>query len=404
MKRWKKILVVLLVVVIISQLPFAYRRYRLGQLHAGIQQLNSQRRLEQDHTGFIEYKGVIHVHSSLGGHSRGTFEEIIEAANANQLNFVVMTEHPSKNFNTTEMTLKGVHAGVLFINGNELTTRNEDRLLIMPGDETASGAAGSSTKDVLSRERNKGALAFVAYPQEFRSWDASDYDGVEVYNLYTNARQINPLVMFFDGLWSYRGYPDLLFATFYAKPAESLQRWDEALTTRRKRIVAIAGNDAHANLGISLNDSSGKTLLGFRLDPYERSFHLVRVHVLIPKEKALDSDTLLAALAAGHCFIGFDLFCDSSGFRFTASNTSQNKIQGDEIRLEKQVRLGITTPVSSRVVLLRDGNAVQEWSEVRVKDFVVTERGSYRVEIYLPQLPKPISDQPWIISNPIYVQ
>ena len=404
MKCWKKILLVLLVVVIISQLPFAYRRYRLGQLHAGIQQLNSQRRVEQDHTGFIEYKGVIHVHSSLGGHSRGTFEEIIEAANANQLNFVVMTEHPSKNFNTTEMTLKGVHAGVLFINGNELTTRNEDRLLIMPGDETASGAAGSSTKDVLSRERNKGALAFVAYPQEFRSWDASDYDGVEVYNLYTNARQINPLVMFFDGLWSYRGYPDLLFATFYAKPAESLQRWDEALTTRRKRIVAIAGNDAHANLGISLNDSSGKTLLGFRLDPYERSFHLVRVHVLIPKEKALDSDTLLAALAAGHCFIGFDLFCDSSGFRFTASNTSQNKIQGDEIRLEKQVRLGITTPVSSRVVLLRDGNAVQEWSDVRVKDFVVTERGSYRVEIYLPQLPKPISDQPWIISNPIYVQ
>src|SRR5712691_4519042 len=404
MKRWKKILLVLLVVVIISQLPFAYRRYRLGQLHAGIQRLNSQRRVEQDHTGFIEYKGVIHVHSSLGGHSRGTFEEIIAAANANQLNFVVMTEHPSKNFNTAEMTLKGVHGGVLFINGNEVTTRNEDRLLIMPGDETASGAAGSSTKDVLSREKIRGALAFVAYPQEFRSWDSSDYDGVELYNLYTNARQINPFVMFFDGLWSYRSYPDLLFATFYAKPAESLKRWDEALTTKRQKIVAIAGNDAHANVGISLNDSSGKTVLGFKLDPYERSFHLVRVHILIPKEKALDSETLLAAIAAGHCFIAFDLFCDSSGFRFTASNTNENKIQGDEIRLAKEVRLGVSTPASSRVVLLRDGNAVQEFSDVRAKDFVVTERGSYRVEVYLPQLPKPISDQPWIISNPIYVR
>jgi hypothetical protein len=404
MKRWKKILLVLLVVVIISQLPFAYRRYRLGRLDAGIQQLNSQRRVEQDHTGFIEYKGVIHVHSSLGGHSRGTLEEIIAAANANQLNFVVMTEHPSKNFNSAGMTLKGIHGGVLFINGNEVTTGNEDRLLIMPGDEMASGAAGSSTKDVLSREKIKGALAFVAYPQEFRSWDASNYDGVEVYNLYTNARQINPLIMFFDGLWSYRSYADLLFATFYAKPVESLKRWDEAITTRRKRIVAIAGNDAHANVGISLNDYSGKTLLGFRLDPYERSFHLVRVHVLIPTTKALDSDTLLAAIAMGHCFIAFDLFGDSSGFRFTASNTNENKVQGDEIGLEKEVRLGVSTPASSRVVLLKDGSAVQESSDVRAKEFVVTERGSYRVEIYLPQLPKPVSDQPWIISNPIYVR
>lgn len=404
MKRWKKIALASLVIVALSQIPFAYRRYKLGRLNAAIQLLNSQRRIDHSDRNFAEYKGVIHVHSFLGGHSTGNFEEIIAAANVNQLNFVVMTEHPSKNFNTAEMTLKGVHGGVLFINGNEVTTGNEDRLLIMPGDEMASGAAGSSTKDVLSREKIRGALAFVAYPQEFRSWDASDYDGVELYNLYTNARQINPFVMFFDGLWSYRSYPDLLFATFYAKPVASLKRWDEALTTRRQKIVAIAGNDAHANVGISLNDSSGKTLLGFRLDPYERSFHLVRVHVLIPQEKALDSDTLLAAIAAGHCFIAFDLFCDSSGFRFTASNTNENKIQGDEIGLAKEVRLGVSTPASSRVVLLRDGNEVQEFSDVKAKDFVVTERGTYRVEVYLPQLPKPISDQPWIISNPIYVR
>src|SRR5712691_929792 len=404
MKRWKKFLLVLLLALVISQAPFAYRWYKLGRLHSAIQLVNSSRLPDSEQTNFAEYKGVIHVHSFLGGHSSGNFEDIIAAANLNQLNFVVMTEHPSKNFNTAEMTLKGVHGGVLFINGNEVTTRNEDRLLIMPGDETASGAAGSSTKDVLSREKIRGALAFVAYPQEFRSWDASDYDGVELYNVYTNARQINPFVMFFDGLWSYRSYPDLLFATFYAKPDASLKRWDEALTTRRQKIVAIAGNDAHANVGISLNDSSGKTLLGFRLDPYERSFHLVRVHVLIPKEKALDSDTLLAAIAAGHCFIAFDLFCDSSGFRFSASNTNQNKIQGDQIGLEKEVRLGVSTPASSRVVLLRDGNAVQEFTDVRAKDFVVTERGTYRIEVYLPQLPKPISDQPWIISNPIYVR
>ena len=37
---------------------------------------------------------MIHVHSFLGGHSAGTFTEVITGAKANQLDFVIMTEHP----------------------------------------------------------------------------------------------------------------------------------------------------------------------------------------------------------------------------------------------------------------------------------------------------------------------
>jgi hypothetical protein len=401
MRRWKKIALALLVMVVLSQLPFAYRRYKLGRLNAAIQLLRSQLRPGHSDSNFAEYKGVMHVHSFLGGHSTGNFEEIIAASQANELNFVVMTEHTSENLNTAEMTLKGFHGGVLFINGNEVSTLDRDRLLLIPGNGSAAG--GYPTQQVVTQARARGALIFIAYP-ELKNWEGSGYDGVEVYNLYTNARKINPLIMFFDGLWTYQSYPDLLFASFYAKPAEALKKWDRAIATGRRKLVAIAGNDAHANIGFSLSDSTGKTLLGLRLDPYQRSFRLLRVHVLIPLAKPLDSETLLAAIAAGHCFIAFDMFCDSSGFRFTASNTTENKIQGDEIGLEKEVRLGVSTPASSRVVLLKDGNAVQESSDVRAKEFVVTERGSYRVEIYLPQLPKPVSDQLWIISNPIYVR
>ena len=100
MKRWKKIVLVLLGLIIITQFPFAYRRYRLGRLQTTIAQLNSQRLTSSNPGDFVEYKGVMHVHSFLGGHSTGTFAEIIAAANANQLNFVVMTEHPSPDFDT----------------------------------------------------------------------------------------------------------------------------------------------------------------------------------------------------------------------------------------------------------------------------------------------------------------
>ncbi|MFN2514216.1 MAG: hypothetical protein ABR568_22730, partial [Pyrinomonadaceae bacterium] len=127
---------ILLVLVLLSQIPFAYRRYKLGRLRAAIQQLNSQRVAPQDNDSFTEYKGVVHVHSFLGGHSSGNFEEIIAAAQSNELDFVVMTEHTSHNFNTAAMTLKGTHGGILFVNGNEVTTANADRLLLLPGDES----------------------------------------------------------------------------------------------------------------------------------------------------------------------------------------------------------------------------------------------------------------------------
>jgi len=409
MKRWKKLLLLLLVLLAISQLPFVYRRYKLGRLQAAIQRLNSESVRSENLGGPTEFKGVIHVHSFLGGHSTGTFADIISAAQANQLNFVVMTEHPSSNFNTAEMTLKGNHGGVLFVNGNEVSTAQGDRLLLIPGDAQAADDGKGSTQEVLSRRSN--GLSVVAYPQEFNGWGASGYKGIEVYNVYTNARRINPVVMFFDALWSYRSYPDLLFATFYERPNESLKLWDEQIKQRGERIVATAGNDAHANIGMSLNDSSGKTLLGFKLDPYERSFRLVRMHVLVNlpfsglvNSRSLQEADLLEAISAGHCFIGFDLFGDTTGFRYDAHDEDEDRMMGDEIKLGNEVRLTVGLPVAGRIVLLKDGVVVADKSAVSKMEFVTREKGSYRAEAYLPQLPKPAGDQPWIISNPIYVR
>ena len=410
MKRWKKVLLVLLGLVLLSQLPFIYRRFQLRRLSLAINELNSQRVVDDAESGYLDYKGVIHVHSLLGGHSTGTLADIIEAANADDLDFVVMTEHPARLIDTSEMTLKGVHGKTLFINGSEISAENGDRFLFMPGTPLANNASAKPlTEDVLAQKKIKGSLAFVAYPQEFRSWDAGDYDGIEVYNVYTNARRINALVTFFDGLWSYWGYADLLFTTFYERPNESLQKWDDLTATRNLKLVAIAGADAHANIGFSLLvDGAGKKFLQVRLDPYERSFRLVRNHVLLEKPpgtpEPLDTQLLLSALRSGHCYISFDLLADATGFQFAAENRVEKKIMGDEIGLEDGVRLTVKTPVASRIRLIRDGRVVQEKEGARSQEFPVDQRGVYRVEAYLPQLGKSLSDKPWIISNPIYVR
>src|SRR5712691_3641955 len=316
-------------ILVLSQLPFAYRRYRLARLQKAIQQLESQRAAPQGESDFVDYQGVIHVHSSLGGHSSGTFAELIAAAKTNQLDFLIMTEHPQAEFDTSAMTLSGVHAGILFLNGNEVATASGDRLLLIPGSADAASMSTQTTPEVISKQKAAGGLALAAYPAESQTWQSSSADGVEVYNLFTNARQYNPAVMFFDGLWSYRGYADLMFANFFTRPTENLKRWDEAMSVGRRKLVAIAGNDAHSNIGLSVNDASGKQWLGIKLDPYERSFHTVRTHVLIKKDIGLTREALLEAIAQGHCYISFDLFGDAKGFSF-ATIGGFFGIMGDE--------------------------------------------------------------------------
>jgi hypothetical protein len=398
MKR--RILIVILGLVVVSQLPFAYRRYRLRRLHNAIQQLAGQR-VAPVESEYADYPGVIHVHTALGGHSTGNFAELIAAAKANQLSFVVMTEHPQVEFDTSAMTLNGVHGGVLFVNGNEVATASGDRLLLVPGTADAASMNRQSTQQVIDHQRAGGGLTLAAYPSESNNWQASSVDGVEIYNLFTNSRQIKPVLLFFDGLWAYRGYADLMFANFFARPADNLKRWDDTSLLTNRRLVAIAGNDAHSNVGASLNDSTGKQLLGVKLDPYERSFRTVRTHVLIRRDKQLSRESLLEALSLGHSYISFDIFSAADGFTFSVSNS--DRIMGDEVPISSQPRLVVRTPLPARIVLLRNGEVIDQKSGTSA-EFSLNGTGNYRVEAYLDFLPAPAQGKPWIISNPIYVR
>ena len=65
---------------------------------------------------------------------------------------------------------------------------------------------------------------------------------------------------------------------------------------------------------------------------------------------------------------------------------ARRKIQGDEIALQQGTRLRVRTPVSSRIVVLKDGAVFLDESGINTKELAITERGVYRVEVYLPQL------------------
>lgn len=386
----------------VSQAPFVYTRYRLGRLRAAVQQLNAAREPAPPDDPFDEHAGVFHVHTALGGHSPGRPEEVVAAAVANRLAFVVMTEHPAPGSDTAAATLKGMQAGVLFVNGSELTGTGGGRLFVAPG-LSKTPETPAPLPDLIAVSKREGSLAVLGYPEEIKGTWPEGFDAVEVYNLYTNAKAARGPVLYLNGLWSYAGYADLLFATFYERPAETLRRWDEANADAdaagRRRLAAVAGNDAHANLGL-------ERLSDFRLDPYELSFSLFRNHVLLEKGTPLTAEALVAALRAGRSYIAFDLFGDPTGFRFTADNGAERRTQGDEIPLPAggRVRLKVRSPLKCRAVFFRDGRVAHEEKDTRGTEISVDGSGVYRVELYLDGLGPLLEGKPWVISNPIFVR
>jgi hypothetical protein len=396
LKRRKKIALLLLVLAVLSQIPFLYRHLRIASLSRQIASLNANRTMPASLT-HQDFAGVIHVHTSLGGHSLASLEELIEGAKG--LGFVVVTEHTANLIDTAALTLNGTFNGTLFVGGNELDTHTGDRFLLIPGTHEAYVRRNTETPEFLPPFQKEGRLAFVTYPEKFKSWTTSNFDGVEVFNLSTSTRDVSYPLFIFDMLWAYRNHSDLALAKHLMRPDANLEKYDEA--ARNRRITLFAGSDAHSNIGFHfLGDQTGKKLLRFKFDDYAAVFRVVRTHVLLENGRALTRETLLEALREGHCYIGFDVLGDTKGFSFSAGG----RIQGDEVMLAAGLRLHVAAPAESRIVLLKDGKPISEASASTKLVFHPTDPGTYRVEVFMDSLGRPFDSLPWILSNPIYIR
>jgi hypothetical protein len=400
--KWlKRIILVLLAVLVAVQVPFVYRRYKIGQMAGRLGELEAGR-VARATTGYKEYTGVMHVHTSLGGHSTGTFGELIAAANANGLDFVAMTEHFDERFDTSAMTLNGVYGKTLFVNGQEVDTNDGGRFLLLPGTAESPGFAKMDSKAFLDKVHAEGRIAINNYPDRNRS-GVTDFDGIEAYSLHINAKRANPLAAIGDLLWSFPSYPALTQATHFRKNDDYLNRYDSI--GKEKRLLLTAGADAHSNKGYYLiADDEGNRHIGFKLDPYERVFRLVRMHVLLEEGVPLNRETLIDALRKGHAFVGFDVLGDTSGFSFAAENGVERRIMGDEIALAGGVRLTAAAPGLATFALLRNGEKIGAMADVSEAVFTADRPGTYRVEVYRDRLGEPFDAAPWIMSNPIYIR
>lgn len=390
-------MLILLGVFLLAQIPFIYRRFQIANRAEKVNTLNANR-INFSNPNFAEYKGIIHAHTNLGGHSTATFDELIDGASKANLDFVVMTEHTAENFDSSAKTLNGTYKNVLFIGGHEADTISGDRFLLIPGSAEAFQDARLETPAFLEKYQSQGKIAFVTYPEKFKSWNAN-FDGIEVFSLHTNAKTNIPFYAVFDFLWSFSSYPEMTFARFFVRPDANLRKFDEI--SQQRKITLFAGTDAHSNIGFHLfGDDAGNKLINLKIDRYEMVFRLARAHILVERNKQLNQQTVIEAIKKGNLFIGFDVLGDTSGFSFIAENGTETKIQGDEIPLGNGVKLKINSPQIARFVIFKNGEKIFEDAEKNEIIYEAKEKGIYRTEIYLDDL----SEMPWIISNPIYVR
>ncbi|MBI3267504.1 MAG: hypothetical protein HYZ53_00665 [Planctomycetes bacterium] len=321
-----------------------------------------------------DYQGVMHCHSLYSHDSKGTQEEIIAAAARADIDFILMTDHPSE-FSLSK-GLKGWHGRTYFLVGAEV----EHWL----GIDMRRPCQGHSTAEALRDLQEQDALAFVAHPESFPAYELPGYQGMEIYNIHADLMDEN-VVKLAAKLPRLLADPSWVLPLILTPPTANLRKWDDL--NQKRRVVGIAGNDSHQNV----------VLFGQKLDKYEISFGFVNTHLLASR---LDRESIRDALVRGHVYVSFEVFGKARGFTCTVDNGDELVTMGDEVALRPGTVLEAHAPRSGFFRLVKDGRIILR-TEGDSLTCDLAEPGVYRVEMRIAARGKV---WPWIYGNPIYVR
>lgn len=235
-----------------------------------------------------DFRGIVHCHSLYSHDSKGTYAEILAAAKAAGVDFICMTDHPPKGDAGLSLRegWKGLHDGVLFIQGHELAGTH----LLALGIEAP--VRGASIEEKIADIRRQGGVSIVSHPEEVEDWTPYlGADGMEIFNVhaaFTKLRK-DPAKLG-AALRAVKEEPERSFRHLQELDPALLARWDEINRTRP--FAGVAANDAHQNTNI----------LGLQLDPYPRVFRFVATHV---RAEALTQEAVLRALKEGRGYLRF---------------------------------------------------------------------------------------------------
>ena len=346
----------------------------------------------------------LHMHTRYSDGS-GTHKDIAEAAMQTGLDAVIVTDH-----NVLVQGVEGYYrfgtTRVLLLVGQEVHDQDRDpqknHLLVFNANRDLSALA-DDPQTLINGVREAGGICFIAHPRDpeapafhetdisWEDWTVQNFTGIELWNGLSELKTVVPTKLhgaFYAFFPKFIGHHPIL---------EVLQRWDN-LMANGNRIVAIGGSDAHA---LDLHMGPIHRIIF----PYAFHFKTVNTHVFVPEplsgDVSADKKMIYAAIAAGRCFVAYDLPAPTRGFTFKAKGLEKSVIMGEEISVKGGVTLQAHVPEPAEIRLIKDGKQIGVWKKNHACTYTATEPGVYRVEVYRNYLGK---KRGWIYSNPIYVR
>ena len=303
---------------------------------------------------------------------------------------------------------------MLCLDGAEISTTGGHYVALdMPA---APYALGGEPRDVVEDVRRLGGFGIAAHPDSpkrelrWREWTAP-FDAMELVNPDTSWRVRlqrpgwRPKARLVASIFDYPFRPAETIASLVERPAENLARWDAL--TRRRKVVGLAGADAHAKLALR-NADPGDNRRTLALPSYEASFRVLSIHVrperALGGDAAADGAMIVRAIRAGHAYTAIDASASPPSFEFTASNEHGIVGEGDELRAGGPVTLTVhsNAPAGFSTTIWRGADALASDRPVQS----ITLQTSAEPAVYWVEIrPAGRTAQPsWIISNPIYVR
>ncbi len=267
--------------------------------------------------------GVLHVHHAPSHDSDASFAELLAAAHAAELDFLVLAEHADPEAHSGPLPaaeLAGLHAGpggraLQVLVGVEFGTA-DGHLLAYDMDELVP-ATDRPGAQVIADVHAQGGFAVVPHPFTHGGWHAWDapFDGLEVHNNASEFQHIlgpllplRLLVASFDRA--------AVLRSMLRRPARELERWESLLAAGRP-VVGFSGADAHQNV----------SLLGWQLDPYAPLFRAVQT--VCPGDLP-EPEALWAALRAGRCWIRYEIHAGRGAPRELRFPSGRRELQIDD--------------------------------------------------------------------------
>ena len=347
-------------------------------------------------------RGAFHVHTNR---SDGFADKasVAGAARRAGLQFVVFTDHGDA---TRKPDAFRYRSGVLCIDGVEISTQHGH--LVVLGLPQSPYPLGGEARDVLEDVARMGGFVIAAHPESARSalqWTAwgSRLDGLEWLNGDSEWRDESGWSLA-RAMFSYPGRPTESLASLLDRPVSALARWDAL--TRTRRIVGIAGSDAHARIGLRTLGEPYDSGSSLHVPSYEQVFRLFSNALpgtTLTGDAAVDGPAVIAAVRAGHLYSTIDALGGPAAMSFAATSGTATASGGDVLPLAGPIalRIEVQAPPEARVAVLKDGSVLETRTGTLVELSEPAAPGVYRVEVTLPAAPgDPVI--PWIVSNPVY--